>query len=116
MESLEIPNQYWSCIVRNFSKVKSTAVDMTPFSPNGFSGVLGNKGTWPLWTGQQENEDIKYLKLCLKQCSDKNSFGNWANDMMELKVFKRCEATLEHHCEYKGRKNGDNDHYKLKHL
>lgn len=59
-----------------------------PFSPNGFSGVWGNKGTWPFWTGQQENEDIKYLKLCLKQCSDKNSFGNWANDMMELKVFK----------------------------
>lgn len=26
--------------------------------------------------------------------------------MMELKVFKRCEAALEHHCEHKGRKNG----------
>lgn len=34
------------------------------------------------------------------QCSDKNSFGNYANDMMKLKdVFKRCAATLEHHCE-----------------
>lgn len=77
-----------------------------PFSPNGFSGVWGNKGTWLLWTGQQENEDIKYLKLCLKQCSDKNSFGNCENDMMELKVFKRREAALEHHCKHKGRKNG----------
>ena len=26
--------------------------------------------------------------------------------MMELKVFKRREAALEHHCKHKGRKNG----------